>query len=144
MLAPCGVVCFENTLGKGFINFCPNPWFTLLYRVNATISNISVIWFNEDITRLQRHHARIMWICMFRAGHVLRTCGHPTKGEGGWVGWGKGGGGGGGGALVEPTHPLWRDPPTPSPSWKLGKFFRGTFGAYKILYKPGVGSKKAL
>ena len=24
---------------------------------------------------------------LYRTGHVLRTCGHPTEGGGGWVGW---------------------------------------------------------
>ena len=30
-------------------------------------SNISVNWFNEDIPRIQRHCARLMWSCPLRA-----------------------------------------------------------------------------
>ena len=37
-----------------------------------TISNMSVIWFNEDITRLQPHHARPMWTCLFREHSLQR------------------------------------------------------------------------
>ena len=65
ILAKSGVACFENTLCKGYTNF-PKPWFTRLYKINVTISNMSVIWFNEDIPQLQRHHARQKWRCLFR------------------------------------------------------------------------------
>ena len=41
-------------------------WITLLYRINVTISNIIVNWFNEDMPRLQWHHARPMWSCPLR------------------------------------------------------------------------------
>ena len=43
-----------------------------------TIPNMSVIWFNEDIPQLQRHHARQKWSCLFREHslqrlHIFRT-----------------------------------------------------------------------
>ena len=63
MLARCGVAHFENTRAKGYINFSPKSWITLLYRITVTIWNISVNWFNEDIPRFQWHHARPMWSC---------------------------------------------------------------------------------
>ena len=43
-----------------------------------TIPNMSVIWFNEDIPQLQRHHARQNRSCLFREHslqmlHIFRT-----------------------------------------------------------------------
>ena len=50
----------EHSLQRLHI-FGPKLRITLLYRINLTISNMSVIWFNEDIQQLQRHHARQKW-----------------------------------------------------------------------------------
>ena len=72
MLAQIGVASFENTLCKGYIYFGPKSWITLLYRINVTILNMSIIWFNEDITPLQRHHARPKWNCQFREHSLQR------------------------------------------------------------------------
>ena len=65
MLAQNGAASFENTLCKGYTYFGPKSWITLLYRINVTIVNMSVIWFNEDITPLQRHHTRPKWSWRF-------------------------------------------------------------------------------
>ena len=46
--------------------FLPKSWITFLYRINVTISNISVNWFNEDMPWSQRHLARRMWSCSLR------------------------------------------------------------------------------
>ena len=72
MLAQNGVACFENTLCKGYIYFGPKSWITLLYRISVTILNMNVIWFNEDITPLQWHHARPKWSCQFREHSLQR------------------------------------------------------------------------
>ena len=64
--AGCGIACFENTRAKRFIYFSPKSWITLLYRINVTISNISVNWFNEDMPRLQWHLAGPMRSCPLR------------------------------------------------------------------------------
>ena len=66
MLARCGVAHFENTRAKGFTYFSAKSWITLLYRINVTIWNISVNWFNEDMPRFQWHCARPVWICPLR------------------------------------------------------------------------------
>ena len=66
MLARCGVAHFENTGAKCYINFSPKSWITLLHRINAKITNISVNWFNEYMPRLQWHHARPVWSCPLR------------------------------------------------------------------------------
>ena len=57
---------FENIRAKGYINFCPKSCVTLFYMVNATNTNISVNWCNEDVARLQRYHARLMYCCPLR------------------------------------------------------------------------------
>ena len=77
MLAKSGVARFEITLCKGNTYFGPKSRITLLYRINVTISNMNVIWFNENITRLQRHHARPKWTCLFREHSMqrLHICG---------------------------------------------------------------------
>ena len=61
----------EHSLQRLHI-FGPKSRITLLYMINVTISNMSAIWFNEDITRLQRHHARPMWSCLFREHSLQR------------------------------------------------------------------------
>ena len=33
---------------------------------------MSVVWFNEDIPQLQRHHARQKWSCLFREHSLQR------------------------------------------------------------------------
>ena len=66
MLPWCGVAHFENARAKGYICFSPKSWITFLHRINVTISNISVNWFNEDIPRFQWHHAPLMWSCPLR------------------------------------------------------------------------------
>ena len=66
MLARCGVAHFENTRAKGIMYFIPKSRTTLLHRINVTISNISVNWFDEDMPRFQWHLARPMWSCLFR------------------------------------------------------------------------------
>ena len=43
-----------------------------------TISNMSVIWSNEDIPQVQCHHARQKWNCLSREHslqmfHIFRT-----------------------------------------------------------------------
>ena len=74
MLARCGVAHFENTRATGFKYFSPKSWITLLFRINVTISNISVNWFNEDMPRFQWHHACPMWSCPLRAKGFIYFC----------------------------------------------------------------------
>ena len=66
MLAGSGVACFENTLRKGFVFLDQNHESPFLQDKCDDFKYISVIWFNEDIPRLERHHARQKWSCLFR------------------------------------------------------------------------------
>ena len=77
LLSRCGVAHFENTRAKGYIYFIPKSWITLLNRINVTISNISVNWFNEDMPRFQWRLALPMWSCPLRE-HSCQMLHIPT------------------------------------------------------------------
>ena len=67
----CSCLFREHSLQRLHI-FGPKPRVALFYRIYVRISNMSVIWFNEDIPPLQRYHARQKWSYLFREYSLQR------------------------------------------------------------------------
>ena len=65
MLAQSGVARFENTFCKGYI-FWTKIMSHPFLQDKCDDFKYECYWFSENITRLQRHHARPKWSCLFR------------------------------------------------------------------------------